>query len=75
MEELVLGKPPDYSDEPAAKTKAAYYTILGDMKNLKELEMLEPNLQRLSMGKQRVIQATVKWEMSGASCSSRTCRG
>ena len=28
MEELVLGKPPDYSDEPAANTKAAYLTIL-----------------------------------------------
>lgn len=39
LEELVLGKPSDYSDEPNAKTKTAYSNILGYMENLKELEM------------------------------------
>ena len=48
----MLGKPSDYSEEPAAKTQAAYQTILKKMRNLKELEMLEPNLQQLNVGKQ-----------------------
>ena len=52
LEELVLGKPSDYSEEPAAKTQAAYETILKKMRNLKELEMREPNLQQLNVGKE-----------------------
>ena len=52
LEELVLGKPSNYSEEPAAKTKSAYETILGNMRNLKELEMREPNLQQLDVGKE-----------------------
>ena len=52
LEELVLGKPSDYSEEPAAKTQAAYETILGNMRSLKELEMRQPNLQQLDLGKQ-----------------------
>ena len=35
LEELVLGKPSDYSEEPAAKTQVTYETILGKMRNLK----------------------------------------
>ena len=49
LEELALGKPEDYSDEPAAKTETAYRTILGYMRNLKELEMLGPDLQELNL--------------------------
>ncbi len=41
----MLGKPSDYSDEPAAKTQAVYETIITGMMNLKELEMREPDLQ------------------------------
>ena len=52
LEELILGKPSVYSEEPAAKTQAAYQTILRNMGNLKELEMREPNLQQLSLCKQ-----------------------
>ena len=52
LEELVLGKRSDYSEEPAAKTRAAYENILGSMKGLKELEMREANLQQLNLGKQ-----------------------
>ena len=48
----MLGKPLDYSEEPAAKTQTGYQTILEKMGNLKELEMLEPNLQQLNVGKQ-----------------------
>lgn len=50
----MLGKPLDYSDEPAAKTEAAYETIFKKMKNLKQLEMRQPNLQQLWVGKQLV---------------------
>ena len=52
LEELVLGKLSVYSEEPAAKTKAAYETILKYMRNLKELEMRQPSLQQLNVGKQ-----------------------
>ena len=52
LEELVLGKPSDYSEEPAAKTEAAYKAILKNMRSLKALEMREANLQRLNLGKQ-----------------------
>ena len=52
LEKLVLSKPSDYSDEPAAKTQAAYETIFSKMMNLKELEMRYSDLQRLSLGKQ-----------------------
>ena len=45
LEELVLGNTEDYSEEPAAKTQAAYKAILGRMSNLKELEMRQPTLQ------------------------------
>ena len=51
LEELALGKPSDYSEEPAAKTKAAYETILKKMRNLKELQMQQPDLQRLDLSK------------------------
>ena len=52
LEELILGKPSVYSEEPAAKTQAAYETILISTRNLKELEMREPNLQQLDLCKQ-----------------------
>lgn len=52
LEELVLGESSCYSDEPAAKTEAAYKAILKNMRNLKELDMLRPDLKRINLGKQ-----------------------
>ena len=48
----MLGKPSDYSEEPAAKTRAAYENIFKKMRSLKALEMRQPNLQKLDLGKQ-----------------------
>ena len=48
----MLGKPTDDSEEPAAKTEEAYKSVFSNMRNLKELEMQEPNLQQLDLGKQ-----------------------
>lgn len=39
LEELELGNPSEYPDEPDAKTELAFITILKKMRNLKELKM------------------------------------
>mgnify|MGYP000846147192 CR=1 FL=1 len=59
----MLGKPSDYSVEPAAKTQEAYESVLRNMRNLKELEMIEPNLRELMVGKQLLMQPHAKWEV------------
>lgn len=51
LEDLVLGKPSDNSDESAAKTEAAYEAIFKNMKNLKERDMRLTDLQKLNFGK------------------------
>ena len=52
LEELVLGKSSDYLDEPAAKTPWASRIVLEGMKNLKELEMRQPDIEEFNLGKQ-----------------------
>ncbi len=74
LEELVLGRPWDYSDEPAAENMWTYMAIFKNMKRLKQLEMRHPDLQELNLRRQWVIQTHVKSEMCVASSSSRTCR-
>ncbi len=49
LEELVLGKAPDYSDEPAAKTQGVYETIFKRMRNLRKLEMPQHDLRELAL--------------------------
>ena len=44
------------------------------MRNLKELEMREPNLQQLNLRKQWVMQFGPESVMRTANWSSRTCR-
>jgi hypothetical protein len=75
LEELVLGKSSGYSDEPAAKTEAAFKAILKNMENLKQLEMWQPDLQQLNICTQRVIQGGSELEMYVASYSLRICLG
>ena len=52
----MLGKPSAYSEEPAAKTEAAYKTIFKKMKNLKELGMRQQDLRELNASKQPLMQ-------------------
>ena len=52
LEELVLGRPLDDSDEPTAKIEASCRAVLRNMRNLKELEMYDLELQQLWVGKE-----------------------
>lgn len=60
-------------DEPTAKTQLAYQLIFKTLKNLKVLEMRQPDLSKTNLGK-RCITQTGQSRMLIASCSSRTCR-
>lgn len=49
LEELVLGKLSNYSDDIAPTQMWAYYLIIENMKSLKELEMRQPIIQKLHL--------------------------
>ena len=49
LQELALGIPSDYSEDPAAKTQQAYENIFQKMSELKGLEMQQPDLPEINL--------------------------
>lgn len=68
LEELVLGKLSDYSEEPEAKTQVTYKYIFRELGNLKKLEMREPTFQKIYLREQWVMQAIATSAILVSSC-------